>query len=134
MRENHSCCKMRHFRLFSNTLCYIHYIFVIKTNGYVFLVGPPNMKHVNGVPGSGSTTATSVSLGHYKGDQYRRTAMYHHSNGNGLNGHGITESSNMLISMAAPGNSGNERRPADGRGYNKSFWHNLQLHHFWLPL
>lgn len=97
-------------------------------------VGPPNMKHVNGVPGSGSTTATSVSLGHYKGDQYRRTAMYHHSNGNGLNGHGITESSNMLISMAAPGNSGNERRPADGRGYNKSFWHNLQLHHFWLPL
>jgi len=97
-------------------------------------VGPPNMKHVNGVPGSGSTTATSVSLGHYKGDQYRRTAMYHHSNGNGLNGHGITESSNMLISMAAPGNSGNERRPADGRGYNKSFWHNLQLRHFWLPL
>ena len=113
----------------------IHYVLYPGSN-VLYAVGPPNMKHVNGVPGSGSTTATSVSLGHYKSDQYRRTAMFHSNGSNGLNGNssGITESSNMLISMAAPGNSGNERRPADGRGYNKSFWHNLQLRHFWLPL
>ena len=96
---------------------------------YLLSVGPPNMKHVNGVPGSSSTTATSVSLGHYKSDQGYRRAMYQHTNGNGP----ITESSNILISMATPG-SGNERRPADGRGYNKNFWLKLQLRPFWLAL
>ena len=91
---------------------------------------------MNGAPGSSSTTATSMSLG--KGDTYRRingnsgngNGIFHgHSNGNGP----MVESSNMLIStMATP--PGNGRRPADGRGYNKSFWRNLQPRLLWLPL
>lgn len=87
-------------------------------------VGHTNIKNMNGgVPGSSSTTATSVSLG-YKGEQYRRF----HSNGNGV------ESSNMLISTMATPPSGNERRPAAGRGYSKSYWLNLPPRLFWLPL
>ena len=123
---------------------------------------------MNGVPGSSSTTGTSVSLGGaYNGNgsngqyfngsngQYRPringlanngmgsngfggsignqnggSNMYLHTNGNGP----TVESSNMLISTMATPPSGNVTRPAAGRGYNKSFWRNLQLHHFWLPL
>jgi len=54
-----------------------------------------------------------------------------HNNGNG----GATvESSNMLISTMATPPSGNAKRPAAGRGYNKSLCRNLQQLHFWLPL
>ena len=106
-------------------------------------VGHGTIKALNGrAPGSSSTTATSVSLGgHGRGDTYRRTngggpnGYFHGStNGNGA----ILESStnSMMVSTmhAATPPLGNGRRPADGRGYNKSFWRNLQLHHYWLPL
>jgi len=147
------------------------------------------VKNMNGIPGSGSTTGTSVSLGGYNnggnhngrhngqyqvngingsgngsggagngsgvihngqyrprvnglnglngnghglnglnGNGYGGSNMYLHNNGNG----GATvESSNMLISTPP---SGNAKRPAVGRGYNKSLCRNLQQLHFWLPL
>lgn len=95
---------------------------------------------MNGFPGSNSTTGTSVSLGGYNNGtngQYRPRngglgggSMYLHTNGNGP----TVESSNMLISTMATPPSGNVRRPAAGRGYSKSFWHNLQQIHFWLLL
>ena len=104
-----------------------------------FSVGHTNIKNVNGVPGSSSTTATSASLGggsynnHVNGggDHFRRTMFQ--SNGNGLATNSHVESSNMLISMATPP-SGNGRRPAAGRGYNRNFCLNLQRLHFWLLL
>jgi len=104
-------------------------------------VGPSAMKSVNGVPGSSSTTATSMSL-QMKNDSFRRQNYHysngglHHSNGNGLQGPPLSvESSNMLVSMNLPP-SGNGRRPAVGRGFNfnKSFWLNLRPRLFWLPL
>ena len=62
---------------------------------------------------------------------YGGSNMYLHNNGNG----GATvESSNMLISTMATPPSGNAKRPAAGRGYNKSLCRNLQQLHFWLPL
>ena len=112
---------------------------------------------MNGAPGSSTTTGTSVSLGgayndngsngHYRpringlanngiglggsiGNHNGGSNLYLHTNGNGP----TVESSNMLISTMATPPSGNGRRPAAGRGYNKSFWRNLQPHHFWLPL
>jgi len=113
--------------------------------------GPSAMKSVNGVPGSSSTTATSMSL-QMKNDSFRRNhnnyhysngGLQHTSNGNGLQGPGpppalgsnVVESSNMLVSMNLPP-SGNGRRPAVGRGFNfnKSFWLNLRPRLFWLPL
>ena len=171
---------------------------------YFFTVGHTDIKNMNGVPGSSSTTGTSVSLGGYnKGsnhngrhngqyqvngingssNQYQVNGINGSSNGaggagngsgvihngqyrprvnglNGLNGNGnglnglngnnyggsnmylhnngnggaTVESSNMLISTMATPPSGNAKRPAAGRGYNKSLWRNLQQLHFWLPL
>ena len=165
---------------------------------YCFTVGHTDIKNMNGVPGSSSTTGTSVSLGGYNkgsnhngrhngqyqvngingsgngaggahggagngsgvihngqyrprvnglnglngngsgnglnglnGNNYGGSNMYLHNNGNG----GATvESSNMLISTMATPPSGNAKRPAAGRGYNKSLCRNLQQLHFWLPL
>ena len=103
-----------------------------------FSVGPGTMKSVNGVnPGSGSTTATSMSL-QMKNDQFRRMANYQNSNG-GLHSNGShippssVESSNMLVSMSLPP-SGNGRRPAVGRGFSKNCWLSLQPRLFWLLL
>ena len=107
------------------------------------------MKSVNGVPGSSSTTATSMSL-QMKNDSFRRNhnnyhysngGLQHTSNGNGLQGPGpppalgsnVVESSNMLVSMNLPP-SGNGRRPAVGRGFSKNCWLSLQPRLFWLLL
>lgn len=80
-----------------------------------------------GIPGSSSTTATSVSLGGYKNNEHyrQRGNNYHATNGNGPV---HIESSNMLISTMATPPSGNGRRPAVGRGYNKSSWLNNLLY------
>ena len=98
------------------------------------------MKNLNGVPGSGSTTATSMSL-QMKNDQFRRMANNFqngglHSYGSSSSAHlvnnSIESSNNMLVTV--PPGSGNGRRPAVGRGFNKNCCLNLRLPHFWLPL
>ena len=83
---------------------------------YYILPSLGNGNGLNGLNGNGN---------------YGGSNMYLHNNGNG----GATvESSNMLISTMATPPSGNAKRPAAGRGYNKSLCRNLQQLHFWLPL
>jgi len=87
----------------------------------------PRVNGLNGLNGNGLNSLNGNGLNGLNGNGYGGSNMYLHNNGNG----GATvESSNMLISTP----SGNAKRPAAGRGYNKSLWRNLQQLHFWLPL